>query len=344
VGQPISGSFLFEDATPPSPIVPNPGILYPNSVISMSFGSVQPVASQIAYTNIGITPDSATQYGNIQAYLNAISPVGVSDVYTFLVSSPPGSGLIQTYNLTDLIAVNATGLITSSSEKRFEFMHSVPQPNPVPGQFGYQVLSVRADISQLNISVAFPESPTLDHFNYPHGKLGPNWSGNNDARSYKVVDNEVHVGNGGAIYWSPSSFGPDQEAFVTLTTVDPTAREQDLLLKVQGDPAKYTRGEIEVLYDARAHAVRVETLLPRHSSWTQYSKIPVTFQDGDQMGGRVYSTGKIHIYRNHHLIGEVTLNADDQKFFNHNGGSIGLWFDAAPNAVFDDFGGGSITP
>jgi hypothetical protein len=39
----------------------------------------------------------------------------------------------------------------------------------------------------------------------------------------------------------------------------------------------------------------------------------------------------------------ATLNAAAQDFFNAKGGKIGIWT-AAPNAFFDDFGGGTAAP
>ena len=44
------------------------------------------------------------------------------------------------------------------------------------------------------------------------------------------------------------------------------------------------------------------------------------------------------------MLATVTLNAADKSFFNSKGGKVGLWTVAAPNAFFDDFGGGSVTP
>lgn len=79
------------------------------------------------------------------------------------------------------------------------------------------------------------------------------------------------------------------------------------------------------------------------STWTKYPDIPVTFQDGDQFGGRVHSTGVVEIFRNNVLLATVTLKPRDQQFFNGVGGRIGLWFDSAPRAMIDSFGGGSVS-
>jgi len=52
----------------------------------------------------------------------------------------------------------------------------------------------------------------------------------------------------------------------------------------------------------------------------------------------------VQIYKNGTLIATVTLNSADQTFFNAKGGKIGLWTAVAPNAVMDDFGGGTAAP
>jgi hypothetical protein len=188
----------------------------------------------------------------------------------------------------------------------------------------------------------FPANPVLDNFNRSDGKLGPEWSGERDPASYRILNHQLRVRDGGPLYWSPTSFGADQEAYVTLTNIDDNDREHVLLLKVQGESANYTLGEIEVLYDARSHVARVETLLPGRSTWTKYHDIPVTFEDGNQFGGRVHATGQVDIFRNNVRLATVTLKARDRRFFNQAGGRIGLWFDTAPKAMLDSFGGGSV--
>jgi hypothetical protein len=127
--------------------------------------------------------------------------------------------------------------------------------------------------------------------------------------------------------------------------LDPDGVENDLLLKVQpnskGVP-DYTKGYIEVWFDPKAKAVRVDTLLP-NKPWKIYTPdISVTFKDGDRLGARVYADGTVHIDLNGAEVGNVILNAKDQAFFNGKGGYIGLWFQSTPDAYFDDFGGGNL--
>ena len=197
----------------------------------------------------------------------------------------------------------------------------------------------------LTLSGGFPGAGVLDNFNRANGGLGQNWVGTTGG--YAIRSQRLKVLAGGPILWrGPNSvYGVNQEAFVTLVNVDTNGREQDLLLKVQGGSAPdWGKGAIEVLYDARAGAVRVETFRLRSPAWTIYANIPVVFNNGDQLGARALATGQVEIYKNGVLIGTVTLNAADQAFFNNRGGRIGLWFIDARNSVLDDFGGGTLTP
>lgn len=212
---------------------------------------------------------------------------------------------------------------------------------PLAGLSGVTAVSAGSFFS---LAVTTP----LDDFDRRSRYLGPDWSGS--TFGYRIHQNEVRVDGGGPIFWRDhrmfSRFGVDQEVHVTLTAVDPNGLEQDLLLKVQGGffgPAWWA-GEIRVVYDAVGHSVRVETLRPGLPTWFSYAGAPATFVDGDRFGARALSSGEVQIFQNYGLIATVTLTTDDQAFFNARGGYIGLWFDVAPAARFDDFGGGTLKP
>ena len=197
-------------------------------------------------------------------------------------------------------------------------------------------------------TVTYLSTGVLDNFNRADGGVGTNWSGLTGTRYYRIASQRVDVGNGGAIYWrSGNAPGVNQEAFVTLTTVDPNGSEHGLLLKVQGgaNPG-WSKGVIEVIYDATANAgagaVRVETYKPS-SGWYVYPSGNVTYQSGDQFGARVLAAGDVWIYRNCAVVARVTLTSADQAFFNTKGGRIGLWFSNAAGAFFDDLGGGTAS-
>jgi hypothetical protein len=148
------------------------------------------------------------------------------------------------------------------------------------------------------------------------------------------------VQTGGALIW-PSDFGIDQEASITLSTIDGQSRAQGLLLKVQtgGEPGA---GAIAVVYDALIQALRVSTVRVGQRDWSLYGSTPVTFVNGDRLSARALASGNVEIYKNGTLVATVTLNAADQAFFNDRGGRIGVWTVGASNALMDDFSGGPL--
>jgi hypothetical protein len=185
----------------------------------------------------------------------------------------------------------------------------------------------------------FPSTPILDDFNRANGSIGSNWSGN--TFGYTISSNKLNVdysGSNSDIYWSNEPFGADQEAYVTLTDVDGSAWEHDLLLKAQSNNI-WGDGVLEVLYDPAGQRVQVWTY-EWPAEWVQHGvDIPVTFVDGDQFGARALADGTVEVYRN----GEL-LAARDITSWSHyaDGGYIGLWLIGAENAVLDDFGGGTV--
>ena len=109
-----------------------------------------------------------------------------------------------------------------------------------------------------------------------------------------------------------------------------------------GSSPNWTKGVIEVLYDARQRAVRVETYNPRKGAWTIYFNTFVQFQNGDQLGARAMADGTVRVYRNCVLLSVTDTKTRDGNFFVNKGGRSGLWFIEAGGAWLDDFGGGSV--
>lgn len=189
---------------------------------------------------------------------------------------------------------------------------------------------------------SFPYTSVLDTFDRANGKVGGSWEGLTSTDFYKIAANSLDVQVGGPLVWKPTSFGTTQEAFVKLSTIDAKNPSQGLLLKVQTGSVPIA-GAISVVYDAKAKAVRVSALrLERNGAWTLYPNQSATFANGDVLGARASADGTIAIYKNGAQIASVTLNAQDQAFFNAKGGKIGIWTVAASNAVLDDFGGGTV--
>lgn len=182
----------------------------------------------------------------------------------------------------------------------------------------------------------FPSSSILDNFNRANGTLGSHWNGT--TTGYAIASNRLDVGGGGDVYWSTSAFGADQEAFVTLTNLDLTATEVDLLLKGQS-AAHWGNGVLEVWYDAANHRAQVWTFAPSQG-WVQHgADIPVMLVNGDQFGAKAAATGQVSVYQNGNLVGTRDVSTWP---FATEGGYIGLWFVDAANTLLDDFGGGNV--
>jgi hypothetical protein len=175
----------------------------------------------------------------------------------------------------------------------------------------------------------------LDTFDRANGALGTSWSGTTGG--YAIASNRVDVGNGGDIYWSTTSFGANQEDYVTLATVDGAGVEIDLLLKAQSRTA-WTGGEIEVLYNPVSHVVQVWTFVGSQGWLQRGANISVTLVSGDVFGARATAASQVQVYRNGTLLGTRDITP---WTLNTAGGYIGLWFDHAAASFIDNFGGGN---
>ncbi len=80
--------------------------------------------------------------------------------------------------------------------------------------------------------VAFPRTGVLDAFTGSSGGLSSNWDGDTSQGDYRIQANQIQVRGGGTVWWRAGSTpGANQEAFLTLTKLGPTATQQGLLLK-----------------------------------------------------------------------------------------------------------------
>jgi hypothetical protein len=179
-------------------------------------------------------------------------------------------------------------------------------------------------------------SSVLDSFNRANGPLSGAWAFN--LGGYGIASNRLDVESGGEIYWTGARYGPDQEAFVTLTTIDPASLEIDLILKAQGVNG-YEDGILLIWYDAAGRQAQVWSFA-RSQGWVQYgASMAVTFAAGDQFGARAQANGVVTVYRNGVAVGSANTSSWP---YTANGGHLGLWFVNARNGVVDDFGGGNV--
>lgn len=169
-----------------------------------------------------------------------------------------------------------------------------------------------------------------DMTRYP---LGEGWAGN--VAGFYIYDGRLY-GNagGGAVLWQERYAG-NQEAFVTLATIDPASTGVALFLLSQS-PNDVSQGAIAVRY--APNAGRLQILRSQAGKWSVLREVGATFADGDQFGVRM-AGDTLTVYRN----GEP-VHVETQAAFAAGiaqGGYIGLASDGADN-VFDDFGGGPM--
>ncbi|MCS7289554.1 MAG: ExeM/NucH family extracellular endonuclease [Roseiflexus sp.] len=184
----------------------------------------------------------------------------------------------------------------------------------------------------------FPATGVLDNFNRRNGRLGANWTGATQLDQYRIVSNQVDVEKGGAVLWT-KQFGNNQEAFVTLTGIDPNSPHHTLLLKGRG--ANATQGAILVSYDAVNRQITVEALRPGWGWYHVQTFGNITLKAGDVLGARALANGSVRVYVNCELIGVADTTTVVGNLYVNRGGRIGLFYHLANNATLDDFGGGN---
>ncbi len=267
-------------------------------------------------------------------------------------SSTTGSSSINGTQATVTLATSdsLSGVASTNYSINGGTSQTYSAPFVLSGVGNYTITYASTDVAgnleatkTLNVTVAQPANGVLDTFNRANGRPGNNWAGLTTVTFYRVADNTLDVQAGGPLVWK-QSFGTAQEAFVTLKTIDSKSPSQGVLLKVQADGGP-DAGAVMVVYDALAKRVRVSALrLGTNGAWTIYTPKVATFANGDVLKARALADGKVEVYKNTTLVTTVTLNTADKNFFSSKGGKIGIWTVAAPKAVMDDFGGGTIAP
>ena len=300
--------------------------------------------SSTAQTITDLAGNSSTPSNIVTVQIDKTAPVvtvtGVSAGGSYPLGSVPTAGCSTTDALSG-VAMQATFNVTGGDpDGTGNFAATCSGAGDNAGNSAAPVSVTYSVTAVVNDSCT--TSALLDNFNRANGGLGSNWAGLTGQTFYKITSNRVDVQLGGPVVWKPTSFGVNQAAFVTLSTLDAGSPSQGVLLKVQSGTIP-NAGAIAVGYDNLAKTVRVSTLRLNTPTWTVYGNTPATFANGDKLVGCVQANGTVRVYQNNTLLTTVTLNAADQGFFNAKGGKIGLWTVAAFNAFVDDFGGGALT-
>jgi len=192
-------------------------------------------------------------------------------------------------------------------------------------------------IVQVTATSAFPTTPVLDTFNRANGPIGGAWA---DQTAGLVIDSNALAQTGGSAttVWSGGAFGPDQEAFVTLSALTAGASEHDLMLKVQG--TTWSSGHIEVRYDGTYPRVVVSTYSSQQGWQARGILGGLSFQPGDQLGARAYANGTVQVYKNGAAVGTASVAGWPYAAL---GGRLGLTIAGATSSRLDNFGGGTAS-
>ncbi|MDP1807169.1 MAG: hypothetical protein Q8K72_18475 [Acidimicrobiales bacterium] len=220
------------------------------------------------------------------------------------------------------------------------------RPNGVGHDIGADELAGIPGPAPAPAPLAFPQTGVLDAFNRANGALGTPWTGSTNQNNFRIDGNAVQVRLGGDVYRNATAFGADQEAYLTLTQVGPTAAtKQGLILKRTGNGTTAAGASlIEVAYNRGAGRVEVRTKAAG-GALIDRASFPAVFYAGDQLGARALADGTITVFRNGVGLGSVSVPAATWAGAS-GGGQAGARFTGTaspPNdARFDSFGGGTL--
>ncbi len=213
-----------------------------------------------------------------------------------------------------------------------------PTPTPAPTSTSSPTPTLPpTSTPSLTPSGGFPATGILDSFNRANGSLGSSWSGSTAA--YAISGNQLDVNGNGSIFWSGASYSVEQEAYLTVTAIDPGAGSLSLLLKSQSATSA-SAGVIRVMYMRGSQAVQVWTYSTAQGWVQRGASLPLSLVSGDRFGARARADGTVEVYLNGALVGSRNASA---WTYAGSGGFIGLWMASASNVMLDDFGGGTVS-
>ena len=186
------------------------------------------------------------------------------------------------------------------------------------------------------LGAAFPATPVLDNFNLANGPPNPSkWLLDVGAFSVEsnALRNSAQNGDITLIWYDPRC--ADQEAYLTVTQLDLTAKELYLSMKRQS--VADGCNTIEVLYEPPNHEIGVYTCTGVNN-WVGHGTFAMTLKAGDVFGGRARANGGVEVYVN----GAIKLSTSITSWQHYaKPGYIGIGWSAPSGAgIVDDFGGG----
>lgn len=187
--------------------------------------------------------------------------------------------------------------------------------------------------------MAFPTTGILDDFNRADESPlvgGTNWGDRNAAGDLKLASNKVQGITGSTTlnsrYWTPSTFGPDCEAYITVSTL-PNADYFRLWLRLQNPGAAGETGYM-MQWENNANGLRIFKETARETYTMLVQDAAARFVAGDQLGFEAIST-TLTVYKN----GTSALSTTDAT--TSAAGNIALGI-RSNTCTGDDFGGGTV--
>ena len=176
----------------------------------------------------------------------------------------------------------------------------------------------------------------LDTFSGANGPLSSAWQ--DLSAGYRVSDGQMRVNTGDRFALWNTTFGPAQEAYLTMNAVDVNSTEMDLILKAQGN--SWSNGALTLYYYPAGHIAQIWTYSPGQS-WQQHGlTYALDLQPGDVFGGRIYANGLVEMYHNGAIIASVDVSS--WQDVGKPSGRAGIWQVNAPNTIMDNFGAGNV--
>ena len=246
---------------------------------------------------------------------------------TATTSTPTNTPVPPTATATS----TATSTPTSTPVPPTATATSTPTNTPVPPT------ATATSTATPTTSTGFPSTGIVDSFNRANSSnIGTNWTGSKSG--YRIVSNKLDAGSTSDIYWRPVTYGPSQEVYVTIATIDPTGLEIGLILKAQSRTG-LGAGLLNVFYSPGDKTIQLWTYTSGVGWREQQPRVAAALANGDRLGAQALANGSVNVYVNGTVRGAWNVAAWP---YAASGGYIGIFTLDAPGAVLDDFGGGTV--
>jgi hypothetical protein len=197
--------------------------------------------------------------------------------------------------------------------------------------------------------MAFPTTSILDDFNRANGLIGSNWS--NDTFNYGATATAMTVNSNqatpenasyGEVYWNPSTFGPDSEAYGTVAVLPHEGGDMGLSICVQSPDTTGADG-YRLIYKrlAGTDTVEIRRVDNGNNPGTLIGSIASQeIAAGDSLGLEKIGSAVKGYYKAAAGSWTQIISGTDSTY---GTGFIGLYsFSTGQNGRWDNFGGGTV--